>query len=67
MNENSSSGGETAINSPETNENEYPEIAALAEEEFDEQIKSFIAPVTKQLEDLNWFVQGMTTASDPKY
>ena len=66
-NKNSSSDGSRAMNSPEANENEGPEIRAITEEEIDEPINSFIAPLTRQLEDLTRLVQGMITASHPDY
>ena len=52
VNENSISESSSAINFRETNENEVPEIHNLTQEEFNEQIKSFIALLTRQLEDL---------------
>ena len=67
MNEDSSSTGGPSMNSPETNENEDSEMRALTQEEIDEQIKSFIAPLTRQLEDLTRLVSGMTIASHLDY
>ena len=53
MRENSSSEGSPAKNSLETNENEVPEIPTLTQDEVHELIKSFIAPLTKKLEDFS--------------
>ena len=34
-------------------------VRILTQEEVKEKIKSYIAPLTKQLEDLTWLIQGM--------
>ena len=39
-----------AMNSLETNQNEGPEVRALTQEEVGEQIKSFIAPPTREVD-----------------
>ena len=67
MSGNSISEDNPAINSHETNEIEGPEICVSTQEEVNEQIKSSITYLTRQLEDLTRIIQGMTTASHPKY
>ena len=49
---NSSSIGSTAMTSTETNENAGPEFRALTHADDAEQIKGFIAPLTRQLESV---------------
>ena len=65
MSENSRSEGSPAMNSTEINENEGPKIHAITQAEVDEQTKSFITPLVKQLGDFTRHVQGMTTAPHP--
>ena len=65
--ENSNSEGNPAMNSRGTNKNEDPEVHAITQEEVDEQIKNFIATLTRKLWDLTRLVQGMTTASHANY
>ena len=67
MSENSSSEGSSAMNSTDTNGNEGPEIPEITQAEVDEQIKSFIAFLTRQREDSTRFVQGVTIASNLNY
>ena len=67
MGKNSSSEGSPAMNSAETNENAGLEHRAFLQAEVDEWIKSFIAPLTKELKDWIQFVQGIATASHPNY
>ena len=50
--ENNSSKGCLTLNSHEINDNEGPEICLLTQNEVNEQIKGFIAPDTRQLDDL---------------
>ena len=45
-------------------EREVPEFQTLIQEAINEQIRGFIAPLTRQLE-LTWLVQGMTTSQHP--
>ena len=52
---------------PEANEDEGPVIHTITQEEVDEQIKCFLAPLTRQLQDLARFVRGMATALHPNY
>ena len=65
MSKTSVSEASPAMNPPETKEIEGPEVSAITQDEVDEKIKSFIAPLTRQLEDLTPLVRGMTTASHP--
>ena len=44
---------------------EVSEIQTLTQEAVNEQIRGFIAPLTRQLEDLTRLVQGMTTTRHP--
>ena len=44
---------------------ENPEIQTLTEEAVNEQIRGFIDPLTRQLEELTWLVQGMSTSRHP--
>ena len=55
------------MNSHETNEIEEPEIRTLTQEQLKEQIKTFFAPITRQLEDLIRLVQGLSVASHPSH
>ena len=57
LSENSCSEDNPVVNSHETNENESPETRAFTQEEVNEKIKTFIAPFTRQLEDLTRIVQ----------
>ena len=52
LSENGSSESCLALELPETNGNEGPEIRALTQQDVEEQNKSFIAPLTKQLKVL---------------
>ena len=54
-------------NSSENAEEEFSEIHTLTQEAVNEQIKGFIAPLTRQLEELSRLVQGMLTTSYPSY
>ena len=51
----------------EADKNKVPEIRALTEEGVNEQIKSFIAPLPRQLDDMTWLLQGVTAALYPNY
>ena len=64
-----SNGSEShsAMNSQEFNESEDPKIRTLTREEINEQIKSFVAQLTRQLEVLTHRVQGLLVASHPKH
>ena len=57
----------SAMNCHDTNENEEPEIRGLTQEEVIEQIKSSIAPLTRQLEDLIRLVQWLLVTSHPNH
>ena len=63
MSERSSSKGILFMIAPDTNESEGTKISAITQEEIDEQIRNFIAPLMGQLEDLTWPFQGMTAAT----
>ena len=51
--------------SSENVKGEAPEFQTLTHEAVNEQIRGFIAPLTRQLEDLTSLVQGMTTSWHP--
>ena len=57
--ENNGSESHSAMKFCRTNENEEPKIRSLTQEEVIEQIKNFIATLTRQLEDLTRVVQGL--------
>ena len=67
VSENKGSESHSAMNSQEFNENEEPEFHTLTQEEVNEQIKSFVAPLTRQVEVLIHLVQGLSVASHPKH
>ena len=67
MSKNSSSEGSLAVNSHDSSENEGAEIRASTQKKVNEQIKSFFAPLTRQLEDLTRLIQGITTGWHPNY
>ena len=48
-------------------EREVPEFQTLTQEAVSEQIRGFIAPLTRQLEELTRLVQGMTTSWHPNF
>ena len=47
--------------SSENVEGESPEIQTLTQKAINEQIRGFIAPLTRQLEELTRLVQGKST------
>ena len=51
--------------SSEIVEGEIPEIQTLTQKAVNEQIRGFIAPLTRQLEELTRLVQGMTASRHP--
>ena len=51
--------------SSENVEGEVSEFQTLTQEAVSEQIRGFIAPLTRQLEELTRLVQGMTTSRHP--
>ena len=53
--------------SPENVKGEVPESQTLTQETVNEQIRRFIAPLTRQLEELTRLVQGMTTSGHPNF
>ena len=66
----SQSGGvedHRASNSSEYIEEEVPEIRTLNQEAVNEQIKGFIALLTRQLEELTGLVQGMVKTPHPSH
>ena len=52
-------------NSSENVVEENPKMQTLTEEAIDEQIRGFIAPLTRQLEELTRLVQEMSTSRHP--
>ena len=46
-------------------EREVPESQMLKQEAVNEQIRGFVAPLTRQLEELTRLLQGMTTSRHP--
>ena len=54
-------------NSSENVEREVSEIQTLTQEAVNEQIIGFIAPLTRQLEELTRLVQAMTTSRRPNF
>ena len=48
-------------------EGEVSEFQTLTQEAVKEQIRGFIAPPTRQLEELTRLVQGMTTSRHPNF
>ena len=59
---NQSSTEEIANRSSLENVEEAPEFQTLTQEAVNEQIRGFITPLTRQLEELTRLVQGMTTS-----
>ena len=55
---------EPNISVPEGNVNDDSETRMLIQEEVDEQKWSYLASLSKQLEDLTGLIQGTTTAQD---
>ena len=51
--------------SSENVESESPVIQTLIQEAVNEQIRRFIALLTRQLEELTWLVQGTSTSRHP--
>ena len=56
-----------ARNSSETVGEEVPHIHTLTQEAVNEQIRGFIAPLTRQLDELTWLVQAMVTTRHPSH
>ena len=52
-------------NSLENVEGEVSEVETLVQEEVNEQMRGFIPPLTRQLEELTRLVQGMVTTQHP--
>ena len=52
-------------NSSQNVKGDVPEFRTLTQEAVNEQIRVFMAPLTRQLEELTWLVQGMTTSRHP--
>ena len=65
MNNHGSTGEFANRGSLENVEGEVPEFQMLTQEAVNEQIRWFIAPLTRQLEELTRLVQGMTTSRHP--
>ena len=63
MSENGSAEDNRTGNSSENIEKGVPEIRFLTQEAVNDQIKGFIAPLTRQLEELTQLVLGMVTTS----
>ena len=53
--------------SSENVKREIPEFQRLTQEAVNEQIRGFIAPLTRQLGELTRLVQGMTTSRHPNF
>ena len=62
MSENSSSGNDPALNCHEDEVNGESKARILTQEDVNEQIRSCIAPQTKQLDGLTRLIQGMPSA-----
>ena len=56
----------TSISSKNVEE-EIPEIHTSTQEGVNEQIKALITPLTRQLEELTQWVQGMVTTPHPNH
>ena len=57
---------ETANRSSSENvDGEIPQIQTLTQDAVNEQIRGFIAPLTRQLEELTRLVRGMSTSRHP--
>ena len=65
MSENGNSEDNRASKSWENAEEEVLEIRTLTQEAVNEQVKGFSTPLTRQLEELTWLVQGMLTTPHP--
>ena len=52
-------------NSPENVKRESPDIQTLTQEAVNEQIRGFIAPLIRHLEELTRLVQGISTSRHP--
>ena len=65
MNHHSSTEEIVNRSSLENMERENPEIQTLTQVAVDEQIRGFIAPLTRQLEELTRLVQEMATSKHP--
>ena len=65
MSENGSIEENVTGNSSEDVQGEVSEIQTLTQEAVNEQIKAFIAPLTRQLEQLTRPVQGIVTTQHP--
>ena len=61
MSENGSIEGNRVYNTSENAEEEIPEARVLSQKPVNQQVKSFIAPLTRQLEELTRPSQGMAT------
>ena len=61
MSDHGSLGENLTGNSSEDVEEEVSEIQMLTEEMVNEQVRGFMAPLTRQLEELTRLVQGMVT------
>ena len=53
------------MNAPERNTDEKLEERILSQEDVNEQIRSYFAPLTKQLENWNRLIQGVSTVQQP--
>ena len=67
MTENNNTECSPIMKAPERNVDDEPEVHVLTQEEVNEQIKSHIAHVTRQLEVLTRLIQGMSTAQHPTF
>ena len=67
MSESGSVENYRADNSSANSDGEVPENRILTQEAVNEQIKGFIAPLTRQLEELTRLVQGMVATPRPTH
>ena len=65
-NENNRSETNPIMSAHGNNTDKGSETRILTQEEVDEQIRNYIAPLIRQLEDLTWLVQKMSTAHRPQ-
>ena len=67
MSESGTSEGHSIKKSHDNKRIEEPEIRTLPQEVVNEQIKNFIATLTRQPQDLTWLVQGLSVTSHPNH
>ena len=62
-----SSGNNPTMSNQEDDVNSETEARILSQEDVNKQIQSYIAPLTKQLEDLTQLLQGLTSIQEPNF